>query len=78
MYKYRDGTPMQEGDQVLIENGATKGTIKQLVISAEEQTQWSVPTPGVLVAAPPYGNVFLPGFTMDTFPIELVTARSSH
>jgi len=78
MFKYKDDTLMREGDQVLIENGATKGVIKQLVLTAEEQAQWSVPTPGVLVSAPPYGNVFLPDFTMKGYPIEFVSRPATH
>lgn len=78
MYQYKDGSDMQIGDHVLIEDGQTKGTIKQLVVTKEEQQQCSVPTGGVMVLAPPYGNVFLPEFTLTNNPIDFVKRRVQH
>ncbi len=78
MYEYKDGSDMQVGDQVLIEEGQTKGTIKQLVVTKEEQEQCTVPVGGVMVLAPPYGNVFLPDFTLVNHPIEFVARAVQH
>lgn len=78
MFCYKDGSEMRLGDAVLIEEGQTKGTIKLLVVTSKQQEQWTVPTPGVLVSAPPYGNVFLPDFTLSNHPIEFVERHTRH
>ena len=71
MMTYGDAAAMKMGDSVLIEHGTTPGVITHLIESAAEQSEWNVDEPGVMIASPPFGLVFLPTSTFEEDPIIL-------
>lgn len=77
MMTYGDGTAMKVGDSVLIEHQRTPGVITQLIESAAQQSECNVDEPGVMIASPSFGLVFLPISTLQEDPIILVQRAQS-
>lgn len=56
---YADGTPVRDGDWVLIERGTMLGRVSEVIDSAARAAEKHVEGPGMVVDAQPKGFVFL-------------------
>jgi len=56
--KYENGEEIKRGDNILIENGKTKGIIYDIIDSLDKQKFWNVNTYGVMIESKPFGLVF--------------------
>jgi hypothetical protein len=72
MLTYASGVPVEVGDAVLIEHGRTPGTIVEVVETPAQCAAINVIEPGVMVAAAPFGLVYLPVDTLAEDPLEFV------
>jgi len=77
MLTYRNGSPVQVGDSVLIENGKTPGTVVEVVESLAEMTGFGVDVPGVMVKSAPFGLVYLPVESLLDDPLQFVARQES-
>jgi hypothetical protein len=64
MPRYADGTEIQAGDSVMIENGRTPGTVVD-VVSADRVAEFNVDEAGVMIKSAPFGLVFIPVSMLD-------------
>lgn len=74
--RYQDGTEIMAGDSVLFEHGRTPGVVEFTVTTADEMKNINVDEPGVMLASPPFGHVYLPQWSLLEDPLTLV-ARDS-
>jgi hypothetical protein len=72
MLKYTDGSEIMVGDSVLLESGRTPGIVEFIVITAEEMKATNVEEPGVMLASPPFGRVYLPQSSLLEDPLRFV------
>jgi hypothetical protein len=70
---YLDGSKIEVGDSVLIENGRTPGVVMQLAESRAEMSECGVTLPGVMLKSAPFGLVYLPVETWKDDPLEFVS-----
>lgn len=49
---YQDGSLIRVGDNVLLENGQTPGTVELVVVTSEEMAAIGVDEPGVMLLSP--------------------------
>jgi len=73
MFKYPDGSEVQVGDSVLLENGRTPGVIELIITTHEEMRSINVEEPGLMLKSPPFGRVYLPTWSLEEDPIQLVS-----
>lgn len=59
------GEEVQVGDQVLIENGKTKGVVHSVIETPAQMQEWGVDEFGVLIESAPFGLVFWPSSEVD-------------
>ncbi len=72
MIRYLDGSAVVVGDYVLIENGRTEATVVQVVTTAEQQREWGVELPGVMLRSAPFGLLYLPTEFLAEEPLQFV------
>ena len=72
MFTYADGSEIQIGDSVLLENGRTPGTVDSIVITSEEMRSTNVEEPGIMLKSPPFGLVYLTRSWLAEDPLLLV------
>jgi hypothetical protein len=77
MISYQDGTEMKVGDAVLIEDGRTPGTIRELLQANADFKQWNVTEPGVMIKSAPFGLIFIPVSNFTDEPIILVARNET-
>ena len=58
--KYPTGEVVQIGDDVLIENGVTFGSVEHIIETDKDMAEWNVSEPGVILKSKPFGSVFWP------------------
>ncbi|GLK87837.1 hypothetical protein [Pseudomonas turukhanskensis] len=58
--RYTTGEVAETGDAVLIEQGRTPGEVDAVIASVEQQQEWGVDEPGLMIRAAPFGLVFWP------------------
>lgn len=73
MIQYLDGSAIVVGDSVLIENGRTEATVVQVVATAEQQREWGVEFPGVMLESAPFGLLYLPTEFLVEEPLQFVS-----
>ena len=73
MIQYLDGSAIVVGDSVLIENGRTEATVVQVVATAEQQREWGVELPGVMLESAPFGLLYLPTEFLAEEPLQFVS-----
>ncbi len=73
MFRYPDGSLVEVGDTVLLENGRTPGTVEHIVTSHEEMKSTNVQEPGVMLKSPPFGRIYLPQWSLEEDPLRLVS-----
>ena len=73
MLTYADGSPIQVGDSVLLENGQTPGTVELVVITLAEMKAIGVEEPGVMLLSSPFGRVYLPKWSLQSEPLQFVS-----
>ena len=61
------------GDCVLIENGRTEATVVQVVTTTEQQQEWGVELPGVMLKSAPFGLLYLPTEFLTEEPLQFVS-----
>lgn len=57
---YITGEPIQLGDNVLIENGRTTGTVEHIIQTDEDMKNFNVDEKGIMLKSEPFGLVFWP------------------
>ena len=77
MISYQDGTEMRVGDAVLIEDGRTPGTIRELLQANADFKQWNVTEPGVMIKSAPFGLIFIPVSIFTDEPIIFVARNET-
>jgi hypothetical protein len=73
MIEYQDGSAVLVGDCVLIENGRTEATVVHVVATAEQQREWGVELPGVMLKSAPFGLLYLPTEFLADEPLRFVS-----
>jgi hypothetical protein len=58
--RYPTGEIAETGDAVLIEHGRTPGQVDVVIVSIEQQQEWGLEEPGLMIKAQPFGLVFWP------------------
>jgi hypothetical protein len=76
MFKYPDGSDVNVGDSVLLENGRTPGIVEFIVVTPEEMKATNVQEPGVMLKSPPFGRIYLPKWSLQEDPLRLVSRAS--
>lgn len=69
---YADGSPIREGDQVLIEQGSARGRVCEIVLTPEAASALHVRGTGIVVDAHARGLVFLSVDSLHEDPPEFV------
>lgn len=69
---YEDGSPILVGDRVLHESGRTPAVVEAVAVSALELAAIGVEEPGVMLASPPFGLVYLPAWSLVQDPLKFV------
>jgi len=72
-FTYLDGSPIKAGDAVRMENGQTPGTVELVVLSASDMQAIGVEEPGVMLLSPLFGRVYLPEWSLQREPLQLVS-----
>ena len=73
MITYADGSSIKVGDSVLLENGQTLGVVELIVLTPPEMQAIGVDEPGVMLRSPPYGLVYLPDWSLQEEPLQLIS-----
>lgn len=69
---YADGTPVEDGDWVMIERGTTYGRVIEVIGSKDLTRKSQFRGPGVVVDAQPRGYVFLSSVILRDDPLHFV------
>ena len=72
-FTYSDGSEIQIGDSVLLENGRTPGIVDYIVLTSEEMKSTNVEEPGIMLKSPPFGLVYLTQSWLADDPLLLVS-----
>ena len=70
---YQDGSPERDGDAVTLNGGLARGTVVQIVETAEQAKAHRLSGPGAVVDVDPQGVVFL---TVDLIAEEPLVRSS--
>ena len=73
MLSYADGSSVQVGDSVTLENGRTPGVVELVVLTAAQMAEIGVDEPGVMLLSPPFGRVYLSEGCLQMEPLQFVS-----
>lgn len=73
MFKYKDGSEVLIGDNVLLENGNTSGVVDLIVNTEEEVKIFKVAEVGIMLKSASIGLVYLTMRWLEEEPLKFVS-----